>query len=513
MNDGFRRFSVLVGVFFLAFAVVFVVRRMQGGESFLELLGLGKDRENTEFRPEKYTLPEAPPVDPEHVKWLERLDAEYAALTAAVLPSVVSIDTEGVKPQLLPDLFGRGWEVGAAPVKGIGSGVIVTEEGHVITNQHVTDGQSKITVTLHDGESYPAVLIGEDRVLDIAVIRIEGNGREFQALPFVEDSDKVRLGQMVFAIGNPFGLGESITQGIISARERFVTETQRDLFQTDAAINPGNSGGPLVNLYGEIIGINNLIYSPDTEARGFHGIGFAIPANDAKESFFQLVERGRPIRSYLGVKLLPITPRWQQALGYRSEHGAMIHDVIADSPAAQCGLRPLDIVVDYNDEKVTTQEHFLSLLRRTKVGEKARMKVWRSGQVVDLEAILIDADDGKAAERPEPKTRTASEAEIDSRVGLRVRKLSERERDVRILAGSVAVAEVRYGSMSVHIVRPGDYILRVNGARVPTPAQFYAELFAAVGAGQAVEFQVYRHKVGTFAVSLPPIPRTVADPE
>src|SRR5690606_30307058 len=179
-----------------------------------------------------------------------------------------------------------------------GSGVIVSKEGHVVTNQHVISGQKQIQVTLYDKKVYPATLIGQDPQLDIAVLRIEANGAEFRPLKF-GDSSQVRQGQIVFAIGNPFGLGETITKGIISAVERSLSDTQRDLFQTDAAINPGNSGGPLVNLQGEIIGINSAIYTPDRLNPGFQGVGFSIPANDVRDTLFAILERGRPIRGYL----------------------------------------------------------------------------------------------------------------------------------------------------------------------------------------------------------------------
>ena len=189
---------------------------------------------------------------------------------------MVSLQTEGVKRNFMQDWLGRVWVDEGYPVRGIGSGVVVSSEGHVVTNEHVTNGKSRITVTMHDGKTYPAVVIGEDRALDIAVIRIKAD-RDFEPLRF-GDSDRVRQGQQALAIGNPFGLGETVTRGIISAKERTISDRQRDLFQTDAAINPGNSGGPLVNILGEIIGINVAIYSPDTEDQGFVCLLYTSPS-------------------------------------------------------------------------------------------------------------------------------------------------------------------------------------------------------------------------------------------
>ncbi len=506
MNEALRRFVILLGVFALAFGVVFIYQRVRSGKGIFDLLDLGRRDSDAVFRPENYTLPEHPPLDIDDVELLGRLDAEYARLTEAVLPSVVSIDTEGVKRELLRDLFGRVWER-PYPVAGIGSGVIVSKEGHVVTNQHVTDGKERITVTLYDGSSYPAVLVGEDRSLDIAVIRIESDNREFKALPFVDDSDKVQRGQLVFAIGNPFGLGETITQGIISARERSISDTQRDLFQTDAAINPGNSGGPLVNLFGEIIGINSAIYSPDTENRGFHGVGFAIPANDAREAFDQLVSRGRPIRSYLGVKILDIDGRVRRATGFQGDRGAFILDVIAKSPADHANLEPFDIVLRYNGQDISTKDHFLSLLKRTKVGEEATLRVWRSGELLNLTATLIDADEAAFAERAEPPNRSPTDHEIDRAIGLRVRRLTKLEATVE--QRSVAIASVRPGSLAYQArLRPGDFIWTVNGQRMPSPDHFYGELFASAGGGQNTTIVVQRGNGRAVPIIFPPLPRT-----
>ena len=219
----------------------------------------------------------------------------------------------------------------------------------MVTNHHVIAGQQKIQVTLHNGKTYPAHLIGEDTLLDIAVLKIDAN-ETFTPLK-LGDSAQAQVGQMVFAVGNPFGLGETVTQGIISAKERSLSDNQRDLFQTDAAINPGNSGGPLVNLRGEIIGINVAIFSPDKENPGFQGVGFSIPANDVKDALYQILERGRPIRGFLGVQMRDLDPSVRAALQYEGENGSAILGISPGSPAQAAGLQAWDVVVSFNGDR------------------------------------------------------------------------------------------------------------------------------------------------------------------
>ena len=281
---------------------------------------------------------------------------------------MVSLQTEGVKRNFMQDWLGRVWVDEGYPVRGIGSGVVVSSEGHVVTNEHVTNGKSRITVTMHDGKTYPAVVIGEDRALDIAVIRIKAD-RDFEPLRF-GDSDRVRQGQQALAIGNPFGLGETVTRGIISAKERTISDRQRDLFQTDAAINPGNSGGPLVNILGEIIGINVAIYSPDTEDQGFVGIGFSIPANDVREVFEQILAKGRATRGWLGVRCYDWNPVIREKVGWNERGGVYIQDIVPGSPAESSGLLPDDVVVRYNGKDIESRVQFFSQIQRTPVGRE-----------------------------------------------------------------------------------------------------------------------------------------------
>ena len=509
MNEGVRRFLVLLAVFFLAFAAVFAFRRIQSGEGLFSFLKGEKEKE--QFAPESYTLPEEPALEPGDVKWLSRLNAEYAKLTEAVVPSVVSLHVEGIRSQRVQDLWGRRYERRAV-VQGSGSGVIVSKEGHVVTNHHVVEGEQSIRVTLHDGKTYDAIVIGQDRNLDIAVLRIKAKEREFQPLKF-GDSDRVRRGDLVFAVGNPFELGETITQGIISARERTLSDTQPNLFQTDAAINPGNSGGPLVNIYGEIIGINNAIYSPDTEARGFHGIGFSIPSNDVFDSFTQILERGRPIRGYLGIQVAPDEwgRWWRNEVGYEAKNGEFVLQVVPGSPAAKAGLQRSDVVVEYDGHAVESRLLLFTLIQRSKVGEDVIIKVWRKGEYIDLRAGIIDAEKAQPLTKEEPAKRTATEEEIAWKIGLTVDYVTPR---IRVLRGrGVVVRNVREGSLAWEArLRPGDLILAVNRVICETPNEFYARLLASA-AVQDTTIVFQRENQEPKALQFPKIERLETEPE
>ena len=263
MNHGLRRFFILFAVFCIAFLAVFVVRKLQNGSSLLEIFtGKAPVEENGQF-----TLLDKAPLDLTDVQVMAAMNAESATLVKAVVPSVVSIDTAGVRHERFRDVWGRTW-VQPRSVQGQGSGVIVTREGHVLTNHHVIQGNPRIRLTMHDGTVHSAKVIGSDPAVDIAVLKIEAKG-PFAPLK-IGDSDQVEVGHIVFAIGSPFGLGESVTDGKISAKKRTFSDSRVDLLQTSAAINPGNSGGPLVNILGEVVGINSRIYSTDKKLSLIH---------------------------------------------------------------------------------------------------------------------------------------------------------------------------------------------------------------------------------------------------
>jgi Do/DeqQ family serine protease len=502
MNPGFRRLLALLAVFFTAFTAVSVLRTYRSGGSFRDWF-TGISTSSDRFMPEKFTLPEKGAVDLGNVELLSRINDEYANLTRAVVPSVVSINTAGIRTERMMDLWGRT-QVRRYPTQGQGSGVIVTQEGHVVTNHHVIAGQQKIQVTLHDGKSHPARLIGEDTLLDIAVLKIDADG-PFSPLK-LGDSSQAQVGQLVFAVGNPFGLGETVTQGIISAKERSLSDNQRDLFQTDAAINPGNSGGPLVNLRGEIIGINVAIFSPDKENPGFQGVGFSIPANDVKDALFQILERGRPIRGFLGVQMRDLDPTVRAALQYDGDHGSAVVGISPGSPAQAAGLLPQDIVVSFNGVPIRSATQLFTLVQGTRIGQAVTLGVWRNGVAIELKAIIAESGASiQALERPATppgQGRARDPEEILQTLGIEVRDLSVPER-MRGYRGVVVTALVA-NSVAAKQLQPGDLIVAVNDAYITGAREFYLHLASSAAVQETVLFVVREGKSLRVILPVPP---------
>jgi serine protease Do len=342
---------------------------------------------------ERYTPADGPRIDPKDVQVLSALDAEYSRIVAAVVPSVVSVVTQRrvQMPQALDPfefLFRqRGQRQTREQVQsGLGSGVIVSREGHILTNHHVIQGMDKIVVQLTDGRTEAATLLGSDEQTDIAVLKIEA--RNIEPLP-LGDSDEVRVGQMVFAVGNPFGLSETVTTGIVSAKgRRAFADSGVEFFQTDAAVNQGNSGGPLLNLRGEIVGINTAIYS---ETGGWLGISFAVPSNVARRALASLLQTGRVVRGYLGVEMRDLTPELARQLRVRETAGALIERVAPGSPADKAGLQAGDIVRKFNGREIDDILALRSRVAETDIGQKVELVVMREGQEVKLTAEIVEA--------------------------------------------------------------------------------------------------------------------------
>ena len=321
------------------------------------------------------------PIAPSNRSLLTALDREFTTLVNQVLPSVVSIeaipvDTVDPRLQMLRLLFG-GNEPGARPS---GSGVIVSDSGHVVTNLHVVNNASAVQVQLADGRTLPAKFVGADGPSDIALLKIEAEG--LQPLPF-GNSDKVNVGQMVFAVGNPLGLQETVTQGIISAKgRRALSEAANEFFQTDAAVNPGNSGGPLVNLEGEIIGINNSI-SPQGQ-----GIGFAIPSNTVRRVFESIRDHGRFIRPWFGAYMRSLTPQLAQQLGLPDASGVLVMLTYEGSPAEKGGVKPGDVIIEFNGKPIRDLIELRNRVAETDIGQKVAMRVRRAGKELSLQTVL-----------------------------------------------------------------------------------------------------------------------------
>lgn len=453
------------------------------------------------FESEKYTLRDKPSINLKEVEVLAAINAESAALVRAVVPSVVSIDTTGIRRERIRDLWGRTW-VQPRAVQGQGSGVIVTKEGHVLTNHHVIRGTPRIRLTMHDGTVYSAKVIGTDPAVDIAVLKIDGKG-PFTPLKF-GDSSKVEVGNTVFAIGSPFGLGTSVTDGKISAKKRPFSDSHVDLLQTSAAINPGNSGGPLINILGEIIGINSRIYSTNRNSPGFQGIGFAIPSNAAFKTMKDILDRGRPIRGFLGMMMEDLDPMTRKEFGYEERAGVRVIALVPDSPAMKATLRKDDIIIRYKGEKVTNMRRLIAMIQQSKVDEEVTMEIWREGAKHTLTATIGEADDfdqellsseeEKAIQRLDTET-------ILRAIGIIVRDRTTVEK--RNGLRGVVIARIKPESKLKGKLITGDVIHAINGRRVTNAEDFLARL-AASASVQNTQLMIQRGQE-TFGITISPV--------
>jgi len=268
--------------------------------------------------------------------------------------------------------------------RSLGSGVIITQDGYIITNNHVISKATQIKVSLADKREFEARIVGTDPKTDVAILKIDGKDLHFIPLG---DSDNARVGDIVLAIGNPFGIGQTVTMGIISAKGRSNVGIvdYEDFIQTDAAINPGNSGGALVNIEGDLIGINTAIIS---RTGGYQGIGFAIPSNIAKAVMEGIIEHGRVIRGWLGVSVQEITPQIAAEFGLQKPGGALIVEIQPRSPAAKAGLRRGDIVLSYGDEKIEEAMELRNLVATTPVNTRVELNIWRKGQFKKSNVVI-----------------------------------------------------------------------------------------------------------------------------
>ena len=316
----------------------------------------------------------------------------FADVAEAAVPSVVSIYT-GHERRGSAHRFDDAFGGPAVPYEesGLGSGVIMDDAGHVLTNYHVIKGASRIRVRFHDGREFGAAVIGTDPPTDLAVIRVTPDEAwdektvraEVAAYPAIPtgDSDKLRVGEWVIAVGSPYGLSHTVTTGIISAKGRHNTgiNNYEDFLQTDAAINPGNSGGALLNLRGELVGINTAIFS---RSGGYQGIGFAIPANMARKVYEDLIRDGAVTRGWLGVSIQPLDPARTAALGVTARGGALVSGVIAGSPADQAGLQRGDVIMRVDGTPISDPNALLNLIALLKPGAWVDIEVNRSGKVL-----------------------------------------------------------------------------------------------------------------------------------
>ena len=416
-----------------------------------------------------------------------------APMLENVTPAVVNIATEGrvrqrQSPLFSDPLFRRFFQIPDQPIErktsSLGSGVIVdAKRGLVLTNNHVIANAIQITVTLRDGRQVEAEIVGADPETDIAVLKM--TAENLTALT-TSDSDDLRVGDFVVAIGNPFGLGQTVTSGIISALSRsgLGIEEYEDFIQTDASINPGNSGGALVNLKGQLVGINTAIFS---QSGASHGIGFAIPINLALRIMEQILDTGEVKRGFLGVSIQDISPELAEAFGLTKKSGALINKVLKDSPADKAGLLPGDIVISIDGKKIRNANDVRNRIGLLPVGERIKFKLLREGKEFEL-TILVDEGTSKKI-----KPKVTSELLIGVTVG-DIQKGSPYFGKVK----GVTVLEIKRGSLAwVSGLRANDVITSVN----KNPVKNLEEFLAAVDKkNDSLLLRIVRGNMATFIV-------------
>ncbi|MDP2912034.1 MAG: Do family serine endopeptidase [Candidatus Omnitrophota bacterium] len=432
------------------------------------------------------------------------LQDAFVKVSKDVGPAVVSISTEHTEKyqtryypfaqfqdDFFKDFFVEGPERELKKT-GLGSGVIIDKEGYILTNEHVIHGADRILVTLPDGREFEGKVTGSDEYSDLAVIKIEPKGE----LPFAKlgNSDSVQIGYWAIAIGNPFAFAvkspePTVTVGVISALHRSLPRTDKrtreysDLMQTDAAINPGNSGGPLVDINGEVIGINVAIF---TLSGGSEGMGFAIPVNTAKKIMDDLVQGRRVLYGWIGVIIQDLDPNLAGYFGLQDKNGVLISRIVEDSPAYKAGIKPGDVIISIDSESVKNTQDLVRQLLKRQIGEMVGLGVVRSGKLysVDVQVDSRPEDKAPVVSEKKPANAAAKQAEIKTWRGLEVSDVTPdmaQRFKINMDAGVVVLRVLPSSAAEQAGIRPGDVIYEINRARIKDTKDYYNAISNASG--------------------------------
>ena len=406
----------------------------------------------------------------------------FTNVSKKVTPSVVNISTVSRKKVIQPffeanpffeDFFGAPQ---TRQDKSLGSGFLISKDGYIVTNNHVVHDAESVQVKLSNDKVYDAKVVGGDPKTDIAVIKI--NSTDLPVAVF-GNSDKLEVGQWAIAIGNPFGLDRTMTVGVISAtgRTNMGIEAYENFIQTDASINPGNSGGPLLNVYGEVIGINTAIVAAG------QGIGFAIPVNMAKPIIAQLIQKGSVSRGYMGVTIQPVTEELAQSFGLKQARGALVNDVIKGGPADRAGVRQGDVITALNGSEVKDPSHLQRLVAEAGIGKIAKISIFRDGKALELSMTLASADSAPKQRQREERSGRQQEGEADL-LGLVVENAEKG-------AGVAVVDALRGGIAAEAGIKRGDVIVSINRKKIANKAE-YARVIQQVEPGSSLTILVRR---------------------
>jgi serine protease Do len=442
---------------------------------------------------------------------------DFVDLAAKLSPAVVNISTdepdepsestepqmpEGIEPprghEESPHSHGPFEEFGGPQrPKALGSGFIITKDGYILTNEHVVENPGKVTVTTQDGRNYVAKIIGHDDKSDIALLKIDT--KHDLAVAPLGNSDDLRVGEWVMAIGNPFGFDHSVTVGIVSAKGRFIPGNYENFIQTDASINPGNSGGPLIDTRGDVVGVNCAIY---THTGSSMGIGFAVPIDLVKEELTQLKTSGKVVRGWLGVYIQKMTPELAESLGLADSRGALVAKVLDDGPAKLAGVKRGDVIVSFDNQPIGDSRELPLMVGRTELGHKGMLKVIRDKQAIELPVTITESHETElaAAENPEKP-----EVGALSPYGLRVKDLSPelaKELGIEVPEG-VVISSVQPGSRADEAgLRPRDVILEVNRETVKNVDSYQSAI--KTGAKGKIVLLLVKRGENTIYVALKP---------